>query len=454
MKIRRYIAKDMRQALAQIREAQGPDAVILSSRRNTDGVEVVAAIDFEAETVISESVAEQQAARKQSQAAAAPAIWRPEEVSDFARTLQTATQVGSTQFNSTAFNSNQGNAAQNHSPQANANRDAQGAAQTSAVNAARARHELTDENQADVGSELRTLRRMLETQLATLAWNDLTRRAPMQTALLKELTQLGLCHMLAAEVVAQVPARHEWLEAQRLALAMVAKRINITQERWLEQGGMVAMVGPTGVGKTTLVAKLAARWVLRHGPRDLVLVSADSVRMGAQDQIQNLGRLLGVPTYSVDHLSELSSLLAGVDKTRLVLIDTAGLSPRDPRLAAELALLATSHPQLETSLVVSANSQAGSLEESFIRFLPAAPKSCVLTKVDEAVSLGGSISALARHELPLMYISEGQRIPEDLLPARGHQLVARAVELARRSHAQTEEELLSMRFGGMAHAFA
>jgi signal recognition particle GTPase len=221
------------------------------------------------------------------------------------------------------------------------------------------------------------------------------------------------------------------------------------QQRWLDQ----VTWWPSrrhGVGKSTLVAKLAARWVLRHGPRDLVLISADSVRMGAQDQLQNLGRLLGVPTYGIDRINELSAVLNSVSRNRLVLIDTAGFSQRDARLSAELALLATSHPQLETCLVVAASAQAGTLEETFLRFAAAAPKSCVLTKVDEATSLGGSISALTRHAVPLAYMSEGQRIPEDLSHARAHQLVARAVELARRSGAQTDEELLSLRFGGVA----
>lgn len=418
MKIRRYIAKDMRQALNQVREAQGPDAVILSSRRTEEGVEVVAAVDFEAETVI------QNSALAAEYSSAAP--------TDFARSMQ---------------------AVQNKPVESGARSDKSETVVAPAKQPA-AFAINTDEDSSDMGAELRTLRRMLETQLAILAWNDLTRRAPLQSALLKELTQLGFAHALAIEVVAQIPARLEWNEAQRIALALIAKRITTDSERWLDQGGMVAFVGATGVGKSTLVAKLAARWVLRHGPRDLVLISADSMRMGAQDQLQNLGRLLGVPTYGIDRISELSAVLNNVSRNRLVLIDTAGFSQRDARLSAELALLATSHPQLETCLVVSASAQAGTLEETFLRFAAAAPKSCVLTKVDEATSLGGSISALTRHAVPLAYMSEGQRIPEDLSAARAHQLVARAVELARRSGAQTDEELLSLRFGGVAHALA
>ena len=420
MKIRRYLAKDMRQALNQVREAQGPDAVILSSRRTDDGVEVVAAVDFEEEAVIDNARAATRAASDYSSAYAGS--YSSDAAPDFARSMQV---MGQSSSQAAAL-----------------------ASKSTASNLA------ASEQSGDMGAELHTLRRMLETQIATLAWNDLTRRAPLQTALLKELTQLGFAQALAVEVVSQIPTRMEFHEAQRMALALITKRVTTDSERWLDQGGMVAFVGATGVGKSTLVAKLAARWVLRHGPRDLVLISADSVRMGAQEQLQNLGRLLGVPTYSVDQLSELSAVLNTVSRHRLVLIDTAGFSQRDARLSAELSLLATSHPQLETCLVVAASAQAGTLEETFLRFAAAAPKSCVLTKVDEATSLGGSISALTRHAIPLAYTSEGQRIPEDLAPARAHQLVARAVELARRSGAQTDEELLTLRFGGVAHALA
>ena len=140
---------------------------------------------------------------------------------------------------------------------------------------------------------------MLETQLATLAWNDLTRRAPVQTELLKQLSArpgTRSAHRAGRADAAKV----ELAEAHRLALALLSRRIAVTDERWLEAGGVVAIVGPTGVGKTTLIAKLAARWVLRHGPRHLALITTDCVRIGAQEQIHTLGRLLGVPAYAVE----------------------------------------------------------------------------------------------------------------------------------------------------------
>lgn len=398
MKIKHYRAVDMRQALRQVRDAQGPDAVILSSRRVNGGVEVVAAIDYDPD--VDAGLGASEPARTES---------RIPTAADYAAMAQ---RFAPQERNDIG-----------HLP-------------------------------ADANEELRTLRRMLETQLATLAWNDLSRRAPIQTELLRQLTVLGLAHDLAGELVSQLPQRMELAEAHRLALAMLARRIETVGERWMETGGVVAMVGPTGVGKTTLLAKLAARWVLKHGPRELALVSTDCIRIGAQEQIHTLGRLLGVPAYASDGASDLAGLLDHLGERRLVLVDSAGLSQRDPRLAHELEMLTNASDRVETCLVLSAAAQAGAIEEALERFVPARPTTCAVTKLDEATSLGGTMSALIRAKLPLAYLSDGQQVPEDLSPARSHQLIARAVELSRKAGAQADEDLLQRRFGSIAHALA
>lgn len=421
MKLKHYRAPDMRTALRQVREAQGPDAVILSSRRVNGGVEVVAAVDYDIDEGVDIYGRDTAGARGEASRGASAA-------------------AGGAGLES-----------------ASSNRQAADAADFAALSQrfanASARFEIPEAS-SDVNEELRTLRRMLETQLATLAWNDLTRRAPVQTELLKQLTELGLAHDLAAELVTQLPARLDLSEAQRLALALISRRIDVSDERWLDAGGVVAMVGATGVGKTTLIAKLAARWVLRHDARDIALISTDSVRIGAQEQIHTLGRLLGVPAYAIDGPRELPDLLDHLAGKRLVLIDTAGYGQRDPRLEEELAMLASASSRLETCLVLSAASQAGAIEEAVERFAPARPATCVLTKLDEATSLGGSLSMLIRSQLPLAYVTDGQRVPEDISPARAHQLVARAVELSRKAGASADEDLLRRRFGGVAHALA
>jgi flagellar biosynthesis protein FlhF len=496
MKIKHYRAVDMRTALRQVRDAQGPDAVILSSRRIPGGVEVVAAVDYDGEDAATGQLASQATgvSRNGSFGSVSNALVDTYGVdrpgtgqSPSVRDVSYGSPVRQAQHDPALFGGRAPTRNTVEKDRSQSSRDYAGerARQTSSAPAndyASERAELSqqfastaargqsaaqatparDEElpdldligaNSDVNAELRTLRRMLETQLATLAWNDLSRRSPIQTELLKQLTQLGLAQELATDIVTQMPTRLELDEANRFALAMLSRKIETTGERWMD-GGVLALVGATGVGKTTLIAKLAARWVLRHGPRDIALISTDSVRIGAQEQIQTFGRLLGVPAYAIDGPGELAALLEELEGKRLVLIDTAGLSPRDPRVEAELTMLANASQRLETALVLSAAAQAGAIEEAVTRFAAARPTSCVLTKLDEATSLGGALSTVIRARLPVTYISEGQRVPEDLTPARAHQLIARAVELSRKSGASADEDLLRRRFGTVAHAIA
>ncbi len=409
MKIQRYLAKDMRGALAQVREALGSDAVILSSGKVGDEVEVVAAIDFESQRETVEYDAAPAAAAN-GKRGGSPAR---HELTPRRASSQLSAQV--------------------------ANDLAVREAATPAPNA----------SHSTLADEMKGLRRMLEGQLATLTWNDLSRRSPMQAAMMKELARIGLSNELATSLAKKIPAHLDFSAARRFALATIARTVQVVGDRWLEEGGCVAFAGPAGAGKTTLIAKLAARWVLRHGPRRIALVSADAVRIGAHEQMHMLGRLLGVTAHTVYDIAELPELLAALSGQRLILIDTAGASPRDPELARRLRLLQQMHQQVETSVVLPASTQAGTIDEVLGRFELAKPKSVVITKIDEAVSLGGILSALVRTKLPAAYLSDGQRVPEDLQPARAHALVARAVDIAHRNHATPDDETMQRRISGV-----
>jgi flagellar biosynthesis protein FlhF len=434
MKISKFTGADLRQALRIVLEQLGADAVILSSRRVLNGVEITAAIDHDVPEL-------------QPEQAPAPvaAPFEPEEFvqlspAALARasgdTPATVTGASSKALASVA-------AARPVTIEATGTIGANAPVGATALAASDA-----------VNEELRTLRRILETQVAQLAWNDLTRRAPIHTEVLRELTQFGFTPEFASQIVAKLPTRLDLTQARRLAIASASQQIPVTGDRWLDAGGRVALVGPTGVGKTTTLAKIAVRWVLRHGSRDIALVSADSARIGAHDTVVALGQMLGVNVHSVDTLAELPALLRQLANHRLVLIDTPGLGQRDTQLAARLAELAAAGSELEIALVLAASTQAGALEEIVSRFAPAKPASCLLTKVDEAASLGGVLSVLSRANLPISYTSEGQRVPEDLRPARALELVSSAVQLAQASGATADEDLLRRRFGDIAHALA
>jgi len=522
MKIVRHIARDMRQALRAIRERLGEDAVILSSRRVGDGVEVTAAIDFDAASLEGEQAhntgqpvitpqtrSEVPAFREEVPAAsdelarirgdvraavaasAAEASPGPAHSAAASRahsqlvapevTVRSASSApvvrGTAGYPAAVARADRAarpfqvtlpeQAAHPvqgaHPVQAGEPVQAAHAAQAPTVHAAPASDDahLFDlplaasaaaaEPTDVVGAELKSLRRMLETQLAQLAWNDLSRRAPVHTETLRELTELGIAHDLASQIIGQLPQDVDLTYARRFSIAALAQYLLVTGDRWLDNGGRIAFIGATGVGKTTTIAKLAVRWVLRHGPRELALVAADGVRLGAQEQMRSLGQLLGAPVYSPENFEALPVLLGELPQ-RLVLIDTPGSSLRDTQLSARLPVLANSASQLQTALVLAASTQAGTLEEIVKRFAPANPCCCVLTKVDEAVSLGGALSVLIRARIPVSYVSEGQRVPEDLRPARALELVSNAVRLARATGAAADEDLLRRRFGKIAHA--
>jgi len=401
----------MRQALRAIREQLGEDAVILSSRRTSEGVEVTAAVDFDAGSL----------EKAAPLAAAPPESARPARPAGNTAALAAAAPSPNT-----------------HTP---------------APPPAAPLFEPPPQAPAEaMGKELQTLRRMLETQLAQLAWNDRTRRAPVHTELLRELTEIGISQDLADHIVSQLDEQVDLTQGRRFAIAGLSQYLLVTGDRWLESGGRVAFVGGTGVGKTTMLAKLAVRWILRHGPKELALVASDTVRIGAQDQMQALGQLLGVPVHVPERFEALPELISRLERYRLVLIDTPGSSLRDAQLASRLVVLANCASKLETALVLAASTQAGALEEAVQRFRPANPASCLLTKIDEATSLGGALSVLIRARLPLSYTSEGQRVPEDLRPARSLELVSHAVRLAKATGAAADEDLLRRRFGRLSNA--
>ena len=427
MKIVRHTAPDMRQALRSIREQLGEEAVILSSRRLGQGVEVTAAVDFDPaslENAAPLAAADRSAGQPQDRAPPAPQPVGHEPAPAVAKQTPIAAAPSPLE-------------------------------QSIPTAVASLPLPLEPEPQAApdaMGKELQTLRRMLETQLAQLAWNDRTRRAPVHTELLRELTEIGIGQDLADHLVGQLDEGIDLTQGRRFAIAGLSQYLLVTGDRWLDTGGRVAFVGATGVGKTTMLAKLAVRWMLRHGPNDLALVASDTVRIGAQDQMQALGQLLGVPVHVPDRFETLPDLISRLGHHRLVLIDTPGSSVRDAQLASRLTVLANCASKMEIALVLAASTQAGALEEAVQRFRPLNPASCVLTKLDEAASLGGALSVLIRARLPLSYTSDGQRVPEDLRPARALELVSHAVRLAKASGAAADEDLLRRRFGRLSHA--
>ena len=269
-----------------------------------------------------------------------------------------------------------------------------------------------------------------------MGWFEATRRRPGQMRLLRNLLGCHFSPMLARTLVELLPSDYadaqadEWLRQMLMrALAGVNQGVGLTlgEDRTLfDAGGVFALIGPTGVGKTTSIAKIAAHHVLRHGPRSLALITADVYRIGAQEQLRAFGRMLGVPVQVAQDREVLQRLLKEHEGCRLVLIDTAGIGQRDDRVGQLTSALEVS--QVRRVLLMNAAAQPGSLEEVLGAFGARDTAGVLLSKVDEAVGLGACLDALVRHRLPLLGYADGQRVPEDYHAVNFGRLVEMALD--------------------------
>jgi flagellar biosynthesis protein FlhF len=307
----------------------------------------------------------------------------------------------------------------------------------------------------DLRAEMQNLRRWMQAELSGLSWYDLGQRAPHSQELLGRLMTLGLAPALARRLAERVSDIEVLDQAWRKALYLMAGELRIDDRDPLERGGVVALVGPTGVGKTTTIAKMAARFALRNGHRSVALITTDGYRIGARDQLQTYGRILNVPVRTAASRDEMDEALNLLSDRRLVLIDTAGMAAAHERVADQAETLAAAGPGLTTLLTLSATTEPAAVQRALRLFGEFKPDACVLTKLDEAASLGGLLSALIQADLPTTLVTDGQRVPEDLQVARAHPLVSRAAELLDENPVESDPGYMALALGGAnAHANA
>ena len=298
--------------------------------------------------------------------------------------------------------------------------------------------------------EIKSLRGILENQLSGLAWGSFSRNHPHHAELLSRLYRLGIKSSLSEKIVKQLKnCDSDSLEdSWRRVLSIIAKNIPIMKQDLIDEGGIVALVGPTGVGKTTNIAKLAARFTLKYGAKNLALVTTDNYRVGAHEQLKTYGRILGVPVYVANDEDELKQVLSRLDDKQLVLIDTAGMSHRDLRLTQQLTMLRHSHQKMKILAVISASTQTLAMDEVIKTFNAKELDGCIASKVDESTSIGGIISILIENKLQLNYISDGQKVPEDIHRANTTALLKQALEMVRQHPVSVNSDELAMSYSG------
>lgn len=523
MRIRRFQAPDMRTALRMVREEQGENAVILSSERCGDGIEVVAATDYD-EALVRRALRGEMptppaderpapnfeapgwpspAVASPAPAWAAPAQEKPSNLTPIGGPVQPAAPSGRARFDvppgpepmpratparaalaagPISFAAHLRSAvpadepapftalhelelAREPLPSALMERlidppapaasvphaapaapvpqsatapvvdvasaaaaTAAAPASDSAVRPALAAVPSPDPTVEALRQELAQMRTLIEREIGQFT-DERLRGVPVRGAILQELHAYGCEAELARAVAASIPPNIEIGVARGRALALLAKSMVVAEREPIEDGGVIALVGPTGVGKTTTLAKLAARYAAAHSARDVALVTLDSYRIGAREQLAEFGRRLGMPVIDASR-DGLAGTLERLADYPLVLVDTAGLGQRDRALAAQFNWISAAR-RVRSYLVLPANARNDDLDEVIRRFRCASPEGAILSKLDETGRLGGALSVLIRQRLPLAYVTDGQRVPEDLHRAHAHRLVLRLGELHR-----------------------
>jgi flagellar biosynthesis protein FlhF len=334
----KIVAPSCRQALRLVREKLGPDAIILTSRVASDGIEIVATLE------------------------------EPAAVTPVAA----------------------------HTPV----------------------------NEGDIVlKEIHSMRGMLEEQLSGIAWNDKQRGDPVRRHLLRTLLGTGLSARLAKDLLQNLPAGQSHAAGLDHAKAELARKMPVleNEDALLDEGGVFALMGPTGVGKTTTTAKLAARCVMRFGSDKLALVTTDSYRIGAYEQLRIYGQILGVSVYAVKDAADLERVLAELRHKHMVLIDTVGMSQRDRAVSEQIAMLCSASRPVKRLLLLNASCHGDTLNEVVQAYRHSEQKAgtmdlagCIFTKMDEATHPAVLLDTAIRHQLRVHYISSGQMVPEHL----------------------------------------
>jgi len=403
MQIRRFRAPDMRQAIRKVRDAVGPDAVILSNQRLPTGeIEIVAALDYDG-SLPSSMTSKRSPEPRSSQ--------RSEPSSEYLERIEKAKQYEPSTSGVSSSQKKTSSSSFEMPPLSDDKEDPRLEEALSIRNAESAKQ------MRDMELELQSVKAMLEQGQQNESGSS-SKATVVESRIREKLKGLGLSNFVISRLIDDIDLKDREDDWKRLLAHLadyIPVRTNISELR-----GCIAFMGPTGVGKTTSIGKIAAQHVLKHGSEGVVLITTDTYRIAAHEQLRTFGRILNVPVEVVNEYSDLNEVLAKYSDYSLVLVDTAGMNPRDSNLERQLLMMKRARSGLKKLLVLPCTSQRQVLKTVVD----------VYSQVDESASLGEAISVVIEEGLSVVYIADRQRIPDDIEPARAHNLISRAVYTA------------------------
>lgn len=443
MNVKKFIAGSSRDAWRQVRESLGPDAVILSNRNIDDGVEILAMANEDMSSLVVPAMAKDAMPRP---AVRRPPVQAPQPQAALPRrpeALGMAAEQDAIEHNAAQAearvwrtrNAARASAKEQQAAVAAAPKAAAPSAPRPQQTSSMAEFDGKDYDEilSDVMTEIRSMRGVLETQLAEISWGGTQKREPAKAAIMREMLAAGFSASLSRLITENLPQNPKSQDAMFWVKSVLAKNLMTmaNENELLEDGGVYALVGPTGVGKTTTTAKLAARCVMRHGPGKLALITTDGYRIGGYEQLRIYGKILGVMVHSVKDEADLRIALDELRGKHTVLIDTAGMGQRDQMVAEQSAMLSGAGTEIKRLLCLNATATGGTLNEVVSAYSVDGLAGCIITKLDEAATIGNVLDVVIRQKLNLYYVANGQRVPEDLHVANKLYLADRAFKLKR-----------------------
>ena len=460
MKIRTFLQPDMKSAIRVVREELGEDAVVLSTRKTEKGFEVCAAIDFDV-TELS-----RMAERHDAQPTSSPVNSDLNRRATHAASLAYGDEAGPVkkpikrQSPSVSSLPPPSPPVRVPAKPSAGKRAAAQPAQNSAMRSSRdvvgdppsraQTDHIKDAVISQMHSELKMLRGMMEGHISLSGWSHIRGNNPVYADLLARLTQMGL-PAFHSKIIADnaVSSAKDSQTAWRHAIGYLSKKIPVSDQSVLDRGGVLTLVGASGVGKTTTIAKIAANFVMRHGAKSVSLISADNNRVGAHEQLNSYARILNIPMYSATSLDSLKTVWGKIKGSRLVLVDTPGLPAANESLSQMVDFVSGGFGFSDTYLCVPANAHPVALKRTFESYMTLNPTGAVITKADECGTLGEILSLLIEKNVPATFVTDGQRVPEDLHAAKSSDLVCRAVSASRHS-GKPDEDYMAKTFGKSA----
>lgn len=458
MNIKRFFGKNSREALSMVRKELGDDAVILSNRAMNGGNEIMAFKEEDMNAMVAREESRNHSVSNESidpptllsllhknnrtQATdihansnesftTEPITTEPFSVGPFTAEIDDSDEIikrAELKRNTTV---NRPLAA----PKQVASQAATQATQPKQVSAQASRPTIpghqSNLQMTEMLNEMRNMRSVIESQLTAISWANIQQRDPVKSKILSKLLSAGFSAALSRQLTEKMPENLAEDKATAWIKAILAINLNTIENETevLDQGGIFALIGPTGVGKTTTTAKLAARYVMKHGTQNLGIITTDAYRIGGHEQLRIYGKILGVMVHAVKDEADLKIALNELKNKHTILIDTVGVSQRDRMVAEQIAMLSSTNLPVKKLLCLDATSTGETLTDVIKAYKRKGLDGCIITKLDEAATIGNALDVVIREKLKLFYVANGQRVPEDIHLANKAYLIQHALNL-------------------------